>query len=46
VASFVGRGDPRLARIVAAGEAGVVRRAVAVGGFAVPLGPAELGEPT
>ncbi len=39
---FVGRGDPRLAAVVAA-RPQTVRRCVAVGGFALPFGPAELG---
>ncbi len=39
---FVGRDDPRLAALVA-GTAQPVRRAVAVGGYAVPFTAAELG---
>ena len=43
IASFVARDDARLEGLVTA-DATAIRRAIAVGGFAVPLGAAELAE--
>ncbi len=42
IAGFVGRDDARLAALAAANPQ-MVRRAVAVGGYALPFAPAELG---